>query len=118
MLTLLYCAQCYDDIVSSRPPVEICSEFEVERTELPAGADYAPAVRTCCFLLLVMAGECVITSSTNNDSNNTAGVDSESVSVSLSQGHVYFVAAGTSLTVKALSAGVVYYKAHVNMQNL
>lgn len=89
------------------PPVEICSEFEVEKTELPPDVDYSPAVRSCCYLLLVMAGECVITSTATG-----------AVSVSVSQGHVYFVSAGMNLTVKAMSAGVVYYKAHVNMQNL
>lgn len=64
-----------------------------------------------------MAGDCVITSTppASNVPSDSAPV---SVSVSVSQGHVYFVPAGTTLAVKALPAGVVYYKAHVNMQNL
>jgi len=89
-----------------RPPVEICSEFEVEKTELPADTEYTPEVRTCCFILIVMSGECIITVNGENDTTTC------------SQGHVFFVAAGTSFKVTALSEGAVYYKAHVNMENL
>lgn len=87
--------------------MEICSEFEVEKTELPAGTEYNPEVRTCCFILIVMSGECLITANNEND-----------VVTTCSQGHVFFIAAGTSLVVTALSEDVVYYKAHVNMENL
>jgi mannose-6-phosphate isomerase class I len=88
-----------------RPPVDICSEFEVEKTELSAQVEYFPEARTCCFILIILTGECEIT---------VAG----EAPVICSQGHVFFVPALTSLSVKASSTGVVYYKAHVNMENL
>ena len=97
-----------DTIVLCRPPVDICGEFEVEKTELPADVEYAPEARACCCILIVMAGACEVTVNDEATASCTP----------CAQGHVFFIAAGTSMSVRALAEGAVYYEAHVNMQRL
>ena len=87
-----------------RPPADICSEFEVEKTELPASVEYFPVLKECCFLLIVISGDCIIT--TENEEP-----------ILCSQGHVYFASAGIKYDVKT-NGGVVFYKANVNMCNV
>lgn len=75
----------------------------MEKTELPADVKYLPVEQSCCSLLIVISGHCLISAN-------------EGPSTPCAAGHVYFVAAGTRLVVNSLEDGVQYYKTHVNMQ--
>lgn len=88
-----------------RPPADICSEFEVEKTELPRECEYSPESLNCCCLILIVSGECSVAQESGSE-------------LFVAEGHVYFLAARTAITVKTSTSGVKYYCAHINLQNL
>ena len=88
-----------------RPPGDVCSEFEVERTTLPPNTGaYSPPILPCGYILLLLSGSsCTV-------SNTTTGE-----SISLQVGTVMFIAANTPLSIDGGAEGVQLYRAHVNL---
>jgi hypothetical protein len=88
-----------------RPPADVCSEFEIEQTTLPAGTgSYQPAPVPCaCMLLLLRGGTFTVTDTSNNTSEHHK------------EGTVLFVPAHAQVTVAGGAEGALFYRAHVNL---
>jgi mannose-6-phosphate isomerase len=88
-----------------RPPLDVCAEFEVERTELPAGLQaYSPVTVNCGCLIIVTQGTGVVVQTM------------EELGVQLMPGSVVFIPANSSSQFKVdESSSLVYFRAHVNL---
>mmetsp|Transcript_20544 Transcript_20544/g.28313 ORF Transcript_20544/g.28313 Transcript_20544/m.28313 type:complete len:413 (+) Transcript_20544:22-1260(+) len=94
-----------------RPPVDCCSEFEVEIITVPAQvAAYRPLVVACGCILLLMSGSGVsITCHQGVGDGQTLGI------TALRTGTVLFVEANAVVTVTTGNDSAVFYRAHVNL---
>lgn len=86
-----------------RPPVSICSEFEVERSVIPAGSEsYQIVPVDCGSILLFLEGSCNL----NLDGNNLEAQSGSSI----------FIAAGAKVQLSIKGGDqVLFYRAHANL---
>jgi len=89
------------------PPADMCAEFEVERTSVPAGVlGYRPIRLKCSCILLVLEGSATLTL-------NLAG---EQQPLKVSPGSIVFTASDADVSISVEGAeNLLLYRAHVNL---